>query len=266
MAQGKKTSKAQDPFLSEEDLTSLTIGGLPGPGRWLVFTFAPVALFSLKTSQATSTVGRTLVLPTPYSIKTALLDAALRSGRISSESQGDEFVRALASTVLRIGVPDCAMVTHTIVKVRQEPKQPKPETPYIANVAYREFVHFRGEWKIALDLTTNSERTANLVAGLMPLVSYFGKRASFVQYLRAERAERLPQSFTAPLQEMEIIPLGAHVATLDDYGLDVSFDALNSYSKTPIKRDKQRRFVKTVVPLALVRSGPGFSEYRFMES
>ena len=32
---------------------------------WLVFEYAPVSLFSLKSSRATSTVGKTLLTPTP---------------------------------------------------------------------------------------------------------------------------------------------------------------------------------------------------------
>jgi len=40
------------------------IEGVPGPGRWLVIEYRPTSLFSLKTSQATSSVGVTLVIPT----------------------------------------------------------------------------------------------------------------------------------------------------------------------------------------------------------
>lgn len=245
----------------EADLSSRAIAGLSGPGIWLVFHFAPAALFSLKSSQATSTVGRSLLLPTPYAIKMALLDAGLRTGRIPADAGADGFVKSLAGMEIRIGVPERAAVTHTIVKIRQEPKVPQAGAPYIANVAYREFVHLVGEWKLAVNLTTTSERTASLIAGLMPLITHFGKRASFVQYLSAERIDELPETFTVPMDQLQTIPLGMHVAILDDYGPEVTFDVLNSYSKTAVKREKHRRFVRTVVPLRLVRSGPGFSEY-----
>ena len=33
---------------------------------WLLFEYEPTTLFSLKTSRATSTVGKTLLTPTPY--------------------------------------------------------------------------------------------------------------------------------------------------------------------------------------------------------
>ena len=40
--------------------------------EWIVFAYQPTALFSLKTSRATSTVGKTLLIPTPYAVKMAV--------------------------------------------------------------------------------------------------------------------------------------------------------------------------------------------------
>jgi hypothetical protein len=52
-----------------------------------------------------------------------------------------------------------------------------------------------------------------------------------------------------------------HVAALDDFGLEASLEILSSYSSAKARRDKHRTFVQTVVPLGLVNTGPGFSEY-----
>ena len=46
--------------------------------RWLIAAYRPVTLFSLRMTHATSKGGKTLVVPTPYSIKMALLDACFR--------------------------------------------------------------------------------------------------------------------------------------------------------------------------------------------
>src|SRR5215469_18666308 len=92
-------------------------GEVQNLGRWLVFRYHPVALFSLKSSRATSTAGKTLLTPTPYAVKMAFLDAALRNG-LTEDPQG--FVRCLAGTHLRIGVPQQACVTGTIQSIRQE--------------------------------------------------------------------------------------------------------------------------------------------------
>ncbi len=87
------------------------------PGRWLIFTYAPAALFALKYSRATSTAGKTLLTPTPYAIKMAFVDAGLRHRLVGDF---DAFVRWLAGVTLRIGVPQHACVTGTIQSIRQE--------------------------------------------------------------------------------------------------------------------------------------------------
>ncbi|MCC6585678.1 MAG: hypothetical protein IT168_03080 [Bryobacterales bacterium] len=260
----KRADAAAPVLLTGEQCSSAEpIADIPGPGRWMVFDFAPVALFSLKASQATSTVGRTLLVPTPYVIKMAVVDACLRAGWLINGPEADKLVRDLAACELRIGVPDRALVTHTIVKVRQEPKARKPGVPYISNVAYREFVHYKGPFRIAINLTTCTQTVADLLPRAMPAVTYLGKRGCFVQFLQAQRTDQLSIRFTQPLGDGMAIPIGVHLAWLDDFGPEANFDALNSYSDTPIKRNKHRKFVQTLVPLGRVRSGPGFTEYEY---
>jgi hypothetical protein len=237
-----------------------SIGGVSGPGRWLVANFAPTSLFSLKASMATSSVGKTLLVPTPYSIKMALIDAAFRCGW-----DGDigSLVEDLSETGLSIGVPEHAAVTHTIVKIRQEPKTRKPLEPYIAAVAYREFVYLHGEWQWAFDLASMPERAALAIIALLPAVNYIGKRGSFIQFLGFSRRETLGTSFTQPFELGSLaIPQRVHLAMLDDFGPEANLDALNSYSATPIRRDKHRKFVKTLVPMGVVNAGPGFTQYQ----
>src|ERR1700731_2134678 len=66
---------------------------------WLLFEYEPTALFSLKTSRATSTVGKTLLTPTPYAAKMAFIDVALRHGLAGDP---ESLVRWLAAARLRI--------------------------------------------------------------------------------------------------------------------------------------------------------------------
>lgn len=252
---------------SVEDVeTDAPIAGVGGPGRWLLFCYEPVALFSLKASSATSSVGRSLVVPTPYAVKMSLVEAALRSrwgGGV------DEFVLDLARTRLRIGVPQRATVTHTIVKIRQayEEKGKKEERtaggtpPYKSAVAYREYVHFQGSFKWAFDLATMSERCSAALVALAPRVSYIGKRGGFIQYAGVCRQAGLSSAFTQPVLEMSSIPDRAHIAFLDDFGPEANLDALNSYTSAPIKRGRHRVFVETVVPFGVDSVGPGFTEY-----
>lgn len=232
---------------------------VPAVGRWLIFRYEPTALFSLKMSRATSSVGRTLLIPTPYAAKMAFVDAAFKVGW-----QGEiaALVAALASLDVRIGVPERAVVTHTIIKIRQESKDRKSGPAYIPAVAYREFVYLWGSFRWAFDLATAPEWLAAALIEISPGINYIGKRGSFVQFLGYDRKFELGPAFTQPVDRGELKPTtGMQIAVLDDFGPEANFEALNSFSPVPIRRDRHRVFRETLVPLGLVNVGPGFSEY-----
>lgn len=238
------------------------VAGVPGPGRWLVASFAPVSLFSLKMSQATSSVGRTLVVPTPYAIKMACVDAAFRAGWPDGDCAA--FLERLVGVEVRIRPPAAAVVTHTIVKIRQEPKTRSPELPYISSVAYRELVHHSGRWQWAFDLAAGDDRLAEGLAATLPHVRSVGKRGSFVQFLGFTRLETVGDDYTVPVVAGEGFRIGDawHVQQLDDFGPEATLARLSTFSGERARRGADRSFTTTVIPLGLVRSGPGFSEYR----
>ena len=63
---------------------------------WIVARYLPVAPFSLKPAAATSSGGKTLLIPTPYAIKMALLDVAIRTSGIEEGERLFPFLRDLA--------------------------------------------------------------------------------------------------------------------------------------------------------------------------
>jgi hypothetical protein len=236
--------------------TGRDIGAL----RWLVLQYQPTSLFSLKMSSATSGVGKTLIVPTPYAVKMALVDVAFSSGWDGDPAR---LVRGLVDTDVRVGVPSRATVTHTIVKIRQEPKAKKAGVAYTPAVAYREFVHYSGPLLFAFDRESLTEEVENAIVWLAPTVSYIGKRGGFIQFTGMRHRQALSPNFTQPMTDLDlrIMPL-MHLAMLDDFGPEANIEVLNSFSTMPIRRDKHRKFVQTLVPLGLVNVGPGFAEYQ----
>src|SRR4029077_14934742 len=118
------------------------------------FQYAPVALFALKMSRATSTAGKSLPIPTPYAAKMAFVDVALRHGLTGDP---DGLIGGLAKSDLRIGVPMDACITSTIQAVRQETRdedrKKRPDLPpYRSNIAMRDVVHWRGILQLAFDV------------------------------------------------------------------------------------------------------------------
>jgi hypothetical protein len=267
MVQPKKPDEA--PAVAETAAIRLAaleqpapVAGIAGPGRWLVAEYQPTALFSLKVSSATSSVGKTLIVPTPYSIKMALVGAAFRAGL--SDNECADFLQSLVGIDVRIAPSDVAAVTHTFVKVRQESRNGDPLAPYIASIAYREVVHHRGRWLWGFDLVHTDDTLAERLVRLSPHVDYIGKRGSFIQFRGLSRVTELNEWFTQPVQNDRpwSPPPRAHIVSLDDFGPEADLATLSSFTDRLPKRDRHRKFVETIVPMGLVNTGPGFSEYR----
>jgi hypothetical protein len=88
--------------------------------------------------------------------------------------------------------------------------------------------------------------------------------AAFIQFSGTERRVELGPEFTQALEagQQWTLPPRAHIAPLADFGPDATLEVLNSFTMSKPRRDRHRRFIDTVVPLGMVNTGPGFSEYR----
>jgi hypothetical protein len=147
----------------------------------------------------------------------------------------------------------------SIQSVRQETRDVERKRnpdlpPYRPTIAMREFVHYQGTIRLAFDLKTCPPDLIELLLQAAPAINYLGKRGSFLQYLGGARQTSLDPTFTQPAAP-------GKGTILDDFGPGASFSALNSFSSTAVKRSTDRKFVETIVPLAVYNSGPGFVHY-----
>lgn len=246
---------------------------------WLIAEYHPAALFSLKVGVATSTGAKTLFLPTPFAVRTALLDVAIRTrGRRGIE----EIFEALKSLRLAAHPPDRVAVTNLFAKVlkpkRGDTKKGEEaedeDTDSVGamqrSIAFREYAHLDGTLTLAFEGEPNA---LNIVEALAPQVSYFGKRGSFFQLADLpRRVESLPSDFTRLDEGLRFengkvmygssaaFPLGV-IQVMDDWGKELTFEKVNVYSGENIKIPKDRVRRSVIFPYRLTASSRGFSYY-----
>ena len=231
---------------------------------WLITDFEQVGLFSLKNSMATSSGGKSLLVPTPYALKMALVDAACRSWGVSRAESIWPTVRDLR---VAVRLPQRAVVTNLFAKIlkpRRAAAAPgaQHKGPLGKTIAYREYVWADGCLAVALH-QAQGDRLSEL-AELVLQINYLGKRGGFVQPLASpSQQENLPEDFVVlnPVDGQNIFDCRGIVQMLDDCGPSMTFDHANIYSNSKVRLGHERVLNHVVLPYSLTRSSKSYSLY-----
>jgi hypothetical protein len=237
---------------------------------WQVAKYESTTFFSLRPLNATTSGGKTLLTPTPFAFKMALLDAAIRCYGLA---QGEKWFPALRDLEMSIRLPRYILVNNTFVKIlrphKTGPKDTKGtslEGPMGSTIAYRELVQFAGPVEVGLQ-SLNGETSVPL-KDLLSQINYLGKRGGFVQFLGYEEAAELAPGFTHlnPPDGAALFLQGV-MQLLDDCGPKMMFEHANIYSGKNLRvGEPNGRLARPVVlPYQLVRSSRSFSLYRLIE-
>jgi hypothetical protein len=239
---------------------------------WIVARYMPVAPFSLKPAAATSSGGKTLLAPTPYALKMALLDAAIR---IRGVGEGERLLPFLRDLSIAIALPNDLLVIKGFSKIQRPLKDKSDEQkaieaqerghwPMQPTIAYREYVYYRDAFQLAFTSLDGESLPAELPR-LLTCINYFGKRGGFMQIMEPpKQQEHLPGDlFTELTSEglQQFHPDGT-MQVLDDCGKTLTFQRANIYSSERITMGKERILRHIVLPYRLLRSSRSYSWYQ----
>ncbi len=252
---------------------------------WMIARYLPVAPFSLKPAAATSSGGKTLLVVTPYAVKMALLDVALRS--LGAE-RGTELFPQLRDLAVAIALPRDILVFKTFSKIWRpvESKDAKKadetqdafdarmrekmaaridrgQYPFYSTISFREYVSYREAFQLAIAAPDGAEVPME-IAHLLMSINYFGKRGGFVQVMGQPQAEQvLSSDFThlTPTQPQAFAVNGT-LQMLDDCGKSLTFSRASIYSKERVTPGKERILHHVVLPYRLAQSSRGYSWYQ----
>lgn len=234
---------------------------------WLVVSYQPVSLFSLKASLATGSGAKSLLVPTPFAIRTALLDVCIRTEGLEAGRAAFPWIKALR---IAIRPPQRAVVTHLFTKVLKPTRQEATDDAAVARafdrtIAFREYVHHDGLLGLAFEPPNRDvlDRLARLVGG----INYLGKRGSLVQWVPpTTETEALPSEFLRIGGEEFDLPPSGVVQQVDDWGPSLTFEKLNIFSPERIALHRDRVLMPVRLPYRMVRSSKGFAFYEAQHS
>jgi hypothetical protein len=224
--------------------------------NWLQATYQPTTLFSLKPSWATSSGGKSLLLPSPYALKISLLDVA---ARVDGWAQAETAWPWLRQLEIGIRLPEQIVVTNLFAKILKIRRNPAREGssdagPFQKTIAYREYVCFSGA--IHLAWGTSAEHMAVLTKWLLNL-NYWGKRGGFVQLTGLPTAVSDLNGYILLTQEMTAFPVYGVMQRIDDCDPNMKLDNANIYTKS-----RPKRIIRDVaLPYRLKKSSRSYSLY-----
>lgn len=232
---------------------------------WLIAEYESVTLFSLKQSSATASGGKTLLVPTPYSFKMALLDVACR---VLGVKEAEERWGEIGNLKIALSPADKSVVTNLFQKVLKPRRNESEEGdqdfgPFQKTIGYREYVQLVGSVGIALGWF-DAERKDWLI-DLLININYLGKRGGFMQLIAPPKfVDDLPLGFVNATSDEMKFAINGTLQVLDDCTPDLTFAKANIYSGEKIRKERITRNV--VLPnYRLKRSSKSFSLYERIE-
>lgn len=232
---------------------------------WIIAEYEPVTLFSLKHSSATASGGKTLLVPTPFAIKMALLDAACRIRGIEWAEEQWSSIRELQ---VALHLPEFAVISNVFQKSLRPRRNAididEPDSgPFQRTIGYREYVHMSGTF--GLGLGWNDDNAREWLGELLLNVNYFGKRGGFMQLrVLPKIMDELPDNYTAFYTEVSQFNINGTLQVLDDCSPKLTFEQVDIYSGKNMRIKKDRLLRSIVLPYRVERSSRGYTLYRRM--
>jgi hypothetical protein len=242
--------------------------------KWVSAQYQPTTLFSLKPSWATSSGGKSLLLPTPYALKMALLDVAVRVDGIVRAELDWSWLRRVE---IYIQLPKQIVVTNLFAKIlRQKEFKGKSADkeafirqairdgnwPFQGTIGYREYVYHPEP--IELTFGTDGRNVERLQDWLLN-ISYLGKRGGFVQLLAPPTVVAKPEQQICLTQDVMqaggTFPKFGLVQVVDDCDVKMKFDQANIYTGSRPKRLTRQ----VILPYQLTKSSRSYSLYERVE-
>lgn len=230
---------------------------------WFITTYQPVSLLSLKVSTATSTGGKSLLLPTPFAFKMALLDVVIRDGGVDL---GEALWPTICNGQVAVRGPERIVVNNTFTKILKPNRSAAydPDTGLFLvmgrTIGFREYVQWQGELQIAFQADSEAKDWARWLTQ----IHYLGKRGGFIQAVAPPtQADELPDDFTLLTQDNEAgFALDGTLQVMDDCASDVRFDQVNIYTTTKLRVGSDRILRHVILPYRMERSSRGYTLYR----
>lgn len=210
--------------------------------------YQPTNLFSLKESNSTNSGAKSLLIPSPYSIKMALFNQAITIGgkEVFEETKSKEFAFIKdAQITYRVSGSFC--VNNCFVTI-----QSLRDGTYRGKPSFREYIYLSDNIEIIFDV--KDEEAKQYLQKYLHRINYFGKRGCFFQFVCYRINPSEPN-----VKEFNVSDLTSGILQeYDDISPKAQFKNVDNFDSASAQRDKRI----LVIPLQNVNSSKSYTHFR----
>jgi len=140
--------------------------------------YQPTNLFSLKESNSTNSGAKSLLIPSPYSIKMALFNQAITidgPGFFKNDTKSKEFA-FIKDAQITYHVTGSFCINNCFVTI-----QSLRDGTYRGKPSFREYIFLSDSIEIIFDV--NDDEAKRYLQNYLHRINYFGKRGCFFQFV-----------------------------------------------------------------------------------
>lgn len=210
--------------------------------------YQPTNLFSLKESNSTNSGAKSLLIPSPYSIKMALFNQAITiDGKDIFEDKKSKEFAFIKDAKIEYRVLGSFCVNNCFVTI-----QSLRDGTYRGKPSFREYIYLSDIIEILFDV--KSEEAKHYLKKYLHRINYFGKRGCFFQFVGY-----LDNPGEPNVKEFDVSNFTPGILQeFDDISPKADFKNVNNFDSTSAKRDKKI----LVLPVQNVNSSKSYTHFR----
>jgi hypothetical protein len=210
--------------------------------------YQPTNLFSLKESNSTNSGAKSLLIPSPYSIKMALFNQAITidGKEIFEEKKSNEFA-FIKDAKIEYRVLGSFCVNNCFVII-----QSLRDGTYRGKPSFREYIYLSDNLEIIFDV--KNEDAKQYLQKYLHRINYFGKRGCFFQFVGYRDNPGEPN-----VKEFDVSNFTPGILQeFDDISPKALFKNVDNFDSASAQREKRI----LVIPVKSVNSSKAYTHFK----
>jgi len=213
--------------------------------------YQPTNLFSLKESNSTNSGAKSLLVPSPYSIKMALFNQAITiDGKEVFEDKKSEEFLCFKESKITYHISGSFCVNNCFVTI-----QSLRDGLYRGKPSFREYIYLSDNIEIIFDV--KNEEAKWYLQKYLHRINYFGKRGCFFQFVCY-----LDNPSESNVNEFDSSDFTAGIMQeYDDISPNAQFKNVNNFDSGNAMREKKI----LIIPVQNVNSSKSYTHFRCID-